>query len=155
MKKTTIFLIALLGASVFATPAVARTFRVYMVKKGQGKWVFRPARLTIRRGDRVQFIQRSKMPHTVTFYDNKVPGKTTAARKKLAERLSSSSDKRLRKGWVFKWNAKFTAHFKNAPLGLYYYYCLPHEALGIERYDPGTSLAEIHRLSRKPNRRTN
>ena len=122
MKK--LLCIALPLFLVVSLPAFGRTYTVRMIKKGKNKWVYSPARLTIRRGDRVKFVQKSKVFHTVTFFPDKVPGKS----KKLAERLSSKKNY----GFIRKWGETYTVRFRNVPLGKYHYFCIPHSGMGMK-----------------------
>lgn len=51
----------------WAAEAERRTIEVRMVDKGPSEFVFEPAEITVRPGDRVVWVQTGVMPHNVEF----------------------------------------------------------------------------------------
>lgn len=92
-----------------------------------GKYVFDPARLTIRPGDTVRWINVSGGPHNVQFKSGRIPdGATEVLNAAMSDRLGA-----VMGPFLTKPNQTYEISFANAPVGDYVYTCTPHEALGM------------------------
>ncbi|WP_448573303.1 plastocyanin [Trichothermofontia sp.] len=101
---------------VGVAPAAAET---YTVKMGadNGMLAFEPAKLTIKKGDTVQWVNNKLPPHNVVFDPAKVPGGDAALAKSLSHKL------------VYQPGETFENTFDVA--GEYSYYCEPHRGAGM------------------------
>lgn len=117
------FLTMVLVASSFVlmtSPAAAATVTVKM-GADNGMLSFVPAKVTIKPGDTVEWVNNKVSPHNVVFDLAKTP----AAGKDLAKSLSH-------KALAMKPGEKFTATFPaDAAGGTYTYYCEPHRGAGM------------------------
>lgn len=127
-------LIILLSSIIFSLPshgkdshAAGKEYTIEMAMKGN-KMVYSPAKLSIHLGDKVTFVMVSGAPHTVTFYTNKVPGKTADEKTHLAEKLSYKKNN----GFFYEPGESYTIHFIDLPKGKYRYYCIPHQGMGMK-----------------------
>lgn len=117
------FLTMVLVASSFflmASPAAAET---YTVKMGadNGMLAFDPAKVTIKPGDTVEWVNNKVPPHNVVFDAAANPAKS-------ADLAKSLSHKQL----VMKPGEKVSATFPaDAAPGEYTYYCEPHRGAGM------------------------
>ncbi|MFQ6047505.1 MAG: plastocyanin/azurin family copper-binding protein [Gemmatimonadales bacterium] len=104
--------------------------KVDMLLTGDGRYVYRPDTLRIRRGDAVRWIMVSGPPHNVSFYAERVP--------RGGERFLRTAMPRERKisplgGRVMsEIGDSFEISFAGAPLGEYDYFCVPHEVVGMK-----------------------
>ncbi|PCJ16347.1 MAG: hypothetical protein COB02_16425 [Candidatus Cloacimonadota bacterium] len=109
--------------------------KLFQNEEEEWKWVYFPKHITISWGDKVSFLMRSGGPHTVTFYPNKVPGKTVEEKKSLAKILSKNE--REEPHYFMVEGEKYTIDFSNKKggpkfyKGKYEYFCLPHEQMGM------------------------
>lgn len=103
-----------------------KTVEVQMLGDASG-YRFSPAKITIRRGDKVKFTLVSGPPHNVVFWEDSIP-KTAAA--KLGKAMPKTVGPLT---GPFLLNAKDTYEisFAGLPAGSYHYYCAPHLALGM------------------------
>ncbi len=108
--KTVLMAVAIVTA---AAPAFAETHTVRMMTAPEAKQVysFSPARLVIKPGDTVRFIDAQNDTHDVMF--ESVPNGVDAAMSPMLEHKGQS--------WSYT--------FKTP--GTYEYHCHPHEALGM------------------------
>jgi plastocyanin len=92
-----------------------------------GKYIFEPAALTIKTGDRVKWINVSGGPHNVAFHADRNPARA-------ADILNAAMPNRmapLAGPFIMDSLAVYEISFANAPTGQYSYTCQPHEALGM------------------------
>ena len=109
------------------TAAAPKTVDIQMIGDGMG-YRFSPAKVTIKRGDKVRFTLVSGPPHNVVFWSDSVPkGATTA----LAKGMPQTVDK-LTGPFFMKTGDAYVVSFAGAPVGTYQYYCAPHLALGMK-----------------------
>jgi len=122
MKKLGLFLSSLLLAVTFIfaaiAPAQADTVEVKM-GTDSGMLAFQPAKVTIKAGDTVKWVNNKLAPHNVVF-DSSV----------------KDADKLSHKGLAFSPGESFEVTF-NEP-GEYPYYCEPHRGAGMN----GTIIVE-------------
>ena len=106
--------------------AAPKTVEVQMIGDASG-YKFSPAKITIRRGDKVKFTLVSGPPHNVVFWEDSIP-KGAAA--KLGKAMTKTVGPLT---GPFLLNAKDTYEisFAGLPAGTYRYYCAPHLALGM------------------------
>ncbi|MFB2881494.1 plastocyanin [Floridanema aerugineum] len=105
---------------VMASPASADTVTVKM-GADNGMLSFQPAKVTIKPGDTVKWVNNKVPPHNVVFDTAKNPAKSAA----LAKTLSH-------KGLVMKPGDEVSVTFPaNAAAGEYTYYCEPHRGAGM------------------------
>ena len=106
--------------ALFTPPAAAET---YTVKLGsdKGMLVFDPAKLTIKPGDTVEWINNKVPPHNVVFDPAKNPDKSADLAKGLSHKQLLMSP-----GQEVK-----TTFPEGTPAGDYSYYCEPHRGAGM------------------------
>ena len=122
------------AATPAKTPAAAATaepagavVEVKMTGNGTSMAAFEPAKLTIKTGTTVRFINVSGGPHDVAFYGDSIPkGAAEALKKGMPNPMSD-----LTGPFVTQPNEKYDVSFAGAPAGVYKGYCLPHVALGM------------------------
>ncbi len=110
--------------------AAAATGAVHEVKMElrDGKYIYDPVQLTIKAGDTVKWINLSGGPHNVSFYQDKIPaGAADVLNAAMPNRMGPLSGPLLTDSL-----AVYQISFTRAPAGMYDYYCLPHEALGMK-----------------------
>lgn len=114
-----------------AMPGMAETGTVHevqMLLAPDGQYVYQPASLTIRVGDRVRWINVSGGPHNVAFYADKIPaGAKDLLNATMADRMGDLTGQLL-----VQPNAAYEISFAGAPVGAYDYFCTPHEMLGMK-----------------------
>lgn len=114
----------LLAAPVAAQGALAgdvrgpQTLEVRMVDKGPTQFVFEPADITVRLGDRVVWVQTGVMPHNVEFAEAPEAGSLEAI---------PSSPFLTTRGQTFE----LVIDGRFAP-GVYTYICTPHVGMGMK-----------------------
>ncbi len=102
--------------------------QVQMLLTADGKYVYEPATLTIKVGDRVRWINVSGGPHNVAFYPDKIPaGAEEVLRASMKEQMSPLAGKLM-----IQPNEAYEVSFAGTPVGSYAYYCTPHEMLGMK-----------------------
>lgn len=127
MWKTRGAWLVVLGILV-AVPAVAqdswataeaeqRTIEVRMVDKGPAEFVFEPAEVTVRQGDRIVWIQTGLMPHNVEF--TSAPGAYDPSALPKSPFLTSRGQ-----SYELVIDDRFV-------VGPYEYICTPHVAMGM------------------------
>jgi len=102
--------------------------RVDMEGDGMRYW-FAPDHLTIKSGDRVEFVNVSGGPHNVAFYENQIPAGAKAV---LEAAMAGRTLGPLSGSFVTGPNEVYAISFAGAPTGDYGMFCLPHEALGMK-----------------------
>lgn len=118
------------AADAVADAPVAQSGTVHEVRMlltADGQYVYQPATLSIRTGDRVRWVNVSGGPHNVAFYRDRVPGGAadflTAM---MTDQISPLSGKLM-----IQANEAYEISFAGAPAGTYAYFCTPHEMLGM------------------------
>lgn len=115
-------------AAPMAAPTTGTVHDVQMLLTPDGKYVFQPADLTIKVGDRVRWTNVSGGPHNVAFYADKIPtGAKEFLNAGMTEKIGELSGKLL-----IQPNDTYEISFAGAPTGEYDYYCTPHEMLGMK-----------------------
>lgn len=106
---------------------------VQMLLTADGNYVYRPASLTIKVGDKVRWLNVSGFPHNVAFYDGQIP---SGAKDYLTKIYQGSAGQGkigpMSSRLMLQANEVFEITFAGAPTGTYNYYCTPHEALGMK-----------------------
>lgn len=107
-----------------AAPAGAgATHDVNMVLEGTA-YMYVPAQLTIKVGDRVNFHNVSGGPHNVQFWADSIPaGAAEPLGAGMPDQMSPLAGPLL-----VEPNAVYSVTFANVPAGDYKFYCLPHLA---------------------------
>lgn len=102
--------------------------QVQMLLTADGKYVYEPAKLTIKVGDRVRWINVSGGPHNVSFYADKIPaGARDVLTGAMKDQMTALAGKLL-----VQPNEAYEIAFAGAPVGTYEYFCTPHEMLGMK-----------------------
>jgi len=114
-----------------AAPATGETGTVHRVDmEGDGtRYWFAPDHLTIKSGDRVEWVNVSGGPHNVAFYENQIPAGAKAV---LDAAMSGRTLGPLSGNFLTTPNEVYAISFAGAPAGDYGIFCLPHEALGMK-----------------------
>jgi plastocyanin len=108
------------SVAIFTPSAAAET---YTVKLGtdKGMLAFEPAKLTIKPGDTIEWLNNKVPPHNVVFDSALNPAKSADLAKAL-------SHKQLMMSPGQKETTTFAA---DAPAGEYTFYCEPHRGAGM------------------------
>ncbi|MBD2363695.1 MULTISPECIES: plastocyanin [unclassified Anabaena] len=108
------------SVAIFTPSAAAET---YTVKLGtdKGMLAFEPAKLTIKPGDTIEWLNNKVPPHNVVFDSGLNPAKSADLAKAL-------SHKQLMMSPGQKETTTFAA---DAPAGEYTFYCEPHRGAGM------------------------
>lgn len=115
------------SAAAATTEPAGAVVEVKMTGNGTTAAAFEPAKLTIKTGTTVRFINVSGGPHNVAFYGDSIPkGAAEALKKGMPNPMSD-----LTGPFVTQPNEKYDVSFAGAPAGLYKGYCMPHVALGM------------------------
>src|SRR2546426_697000 len=110
-----------------AEPAGA-VVEVKMTGNGTTAAAFEPAKLTIKPGTTVRFLNVSGGPHDIAFYADSIPkGGADALKKGMPNPMGD-----LTGPFLTQPNEKYDVSFTGAPAGVYKGYCLPHVALGMK-----------------------
>ncbi len=114
-KKLGLFLSSLLLAVImivgFSTPVQAATVEVKM-GADSGMLAFQPAKVSIKSGDTVKWVNNKLAPHNVVF-----------------DSSDKDADKHTHKALSFSPGESFEVTFSDP--GTYTYYCEPHRAAGM------------------------
>jgi len=101
---------------------------VEMLRTSNGDYVFRPAELTVKVGDRVRWVNVSGGPHNVAFYAERIPeGAKAFLNAGMVNRMGALTGQLL-----IQPKAVYEISFDGAPVGTYHYFCTPHEMLGMK-----------------------
>jgi plastocyanin len=103
-----------------ASPASAETYTIKMGTDA-GMLKFEPAKLTIKPGDTVKFVNNKLAPHNAVFDDKGVPSGDKALAKELSHTKLLNSP-----GESYE-----TTFPSDTPPGTYTYYCQPHRGAGM------------------------
>ncbi len=108
--------------SSFALFAPSAAAEVHQVKLGsdKGMLVFDPAKLTIKPGDTVEWVNNKVPPHNVVFDAANNPTKSADVAKGLSHKQLLMTP-----GQAIK------STFSDVPAGEYTYYCEPHRGAGM------------------------
>jgi plastocyanin len=105
---------------VSTAPALAADYEVKM-GSDSGLLVFEPAKLTVKPGDTVTWVNNKMAPHNVIFDENQIP----SGGKELADKISHDQ---LTFAPGESYSTTFTA---DMPAGDYGYFCAPHRGAGM------------------------
>lgn len=112
-------MVVLTTFAVSASPAWATDYEVKM-GSDSGLLVFEPAKLSVKPGDTVTWVNNKMAPHNVIFDANQIPGD-----KGLADKISHSQ-------LTFAPGENYSTTFSaDMPTGDYGYYCAPHRGAGM------------------------
>jgi plastocyanin len=113
----------LLVVSSFAVFTPSASADTHQVKLGsdKGMLAFEPAKLTIKPGDTVEWVNNKVPPHNVVFDAAKNPAKS-------ADLAKSLSHKQL---LMSPGQTQTTTFPADAPAGEYTFYCEPHRGAGM------------------------
>jgi plastocyanin len=118
------------AAAAAAPDTVAVVHEVRMLLNERGDYVYQPAELTIRPGDRVRWVNVSGGPHNVAFYADRIPpGALEVLNAAMPERLGGQD---LVGKLLMDDGASYEISFAGAPEGTYAYLCTPHEMMGMQ-----------------------
>jgi plastocyanin len=118
------------GAAADTTAGVGAVHEVWMLLTEGGDYVYQPAELTIRPGDRVRWVNVSGGPHNVAFYAARIPpGALEVLNAAMPERLGGQD---LVGKLLMDDGATYEISFAGAPEGTYAYLCTPHEMMGMQ-----------------------
>ncbi|MDJ0619207.1 MAG: plastocyanin [Calothrix sp. MO_192.B10] len=113
-------LTALLVISSFAVFAPSAAAAEYTIKMGtdRGMLAFEPAKLTVKVGDTVKFVNNRVPPHNVVFDSSKSANKAVAVKATHKQLMMSPGQ-------------SFEVSFADAEPGEYPFYCEPHRGAGM------------------------
>ncbi len=106
--------------ALFTPPAAAETYKVKL-GSDKGMLVFDPAKLTIKPGDTVEWVNNKVPPHNVVFDAAKNPNKSADLAKSLSHKqllMTPGQDVK-------------TTFPEDTAAGDYSYYCEPHRGAGM------------------------
>ena len=106
--------------AVFSAPAAAETYKVKL-GSDKGMLVFEPAKITIKPGDTVEWVNNKVPPHNVVFDAANNPSKSADLAKSLSHKQLLMTP-----GQEVK-----TTFPEDAAAGDYTYYCEPHRGAGM------------------------
>ncbi len=102
---------------------------VEMLLTPEGSYVYRPAQLTIKVGDKVRWVMVSGAPHNVAFWEDSIP---QGAREALVSAVPAQGKLGpLSSALLTQENQAVEITFTGMPTGRYAYFCTPHLALGM------------------------
>jgi plastocyanin len=107
--------------------AAGDTVTVQMIGSSSG-YSFKPSEVRIKVGQSVKFVTVSGGPHNVTFDPQDIPAGAAAA---LDQDMPQQQAK-LTGPLVANPNDSYVITFKDAKPGAYKFYCLPHQAFGMQ-----------------------
>lgn len=108
--------------------ATGTLHEVRMLLTSDRDYVFQPAELTVKVGDRVRWVNVSGGPHNVAFYAERIPeGAKEFLNAAMANRMGDLTGQLL-----IQPNAIYEISFARAQAGTYDYFCTPHEMLGMK-----------------------
>lgn len=115
------------AGAVAAAPVTGKTVEVKMVMDDPSHPKFEPADITIHEGDAVKWVVVSGTPHNVVFDSAQAPA---AVKAQLAANMPEPMQP-LSGKFLMSPGESYTVSFGKIPPGKYYYYCLPHDMLGM------------------------
>lgn len=107
-------------------PATGTTHVIEMVMEGTS-YKFIPDTMTIKVGDAVTFKGVSGAAHDVRFYPDSIPAGAAAVLNNAIPNKSGDLSTEM----VMDGN-ETTISFAGAPVGVYKFFCLPHQAMGMK-----------------------
>ena len=113
----------LLIVSSFATFAPSAAAETHTIKLGsdKGMLAFEPAKISVKPGDTIQWVNNKAAPHNVVFDGVKNPAKSVDLAKGLSHKQLMMSP-----------GQEFTTTIPaDAPTGEYTFYCEPHRGAGM------------------------
>jgi plastocyanin len=114
------------AASTAGAPITGKTVKVQMVGDQQG-YRFVPAKITIKVGDGVTWVNVSGGPHNATFWADSIPaGAQAVLQANMPNTMAPLTGPLLTNP-----NETYTVSFAGAKPGVYHFYCTPHLALGM------------------------
>ena len=113
--------------AVAKAPVTGKTYEVKMIMDDPSHPKFEPADLTIHTGDAVKWVVVSGVPHNVAFDSVQAP---EAVKAQLAANMDEQTQP-LSGKFLRGPGESYTVSFGKIPAGKYYYYCLPHDMLGM------------------------
>jgi plastocyanin len=115
------------AGAVAAAPVTGTTHEVKMIMNDPSHASFEPANLTIHTGDAVKWTVVSGVPHNVVFDSVKAsPDVKAQLTANMTDQLAPLSSKYLTAP-----GESYIMSFGKVPPGEYYYYCMPHNMLGM------------------------
>ena len=110
-----------------STPAGAG-HEIQMVQEGTAQvFKFIPENTTIKAGESVTFKSVSGQMHDVAFYpDSLNPAQAAFLKAAITDPMGDFQTQMTPEG------SSVTISFANAPAGVYKFYCLPHQAMGMK-----------------------
>ena len=110
------------------TPAgTGVTHEIQMVQQGPNTYRFVPDTLTIKTGDNVVFKGVSGLGHDVAFYPDSIPpGAAAVLNAAIPDKPQDLATAMINDG------QSVTVSFAGAPAGVYKFYCIPHQAMGMK-----------------------
>lgn len=115
------------GATGTAAPATGKTVVVNMTMTDPSHPRFDPASVTVKQGDAIKWVLKSGAPHNIAFDSAKAPANVKA---QLSANMPNQMQP-LMGPLMMNPGDSYTVSFAKIPPGKYYYYCLPHGALGM------------------------
>jgi plastocyanin len=114
-------IILVVGSFAVFTPSAAA--ETYTVKLGsdKGMLAFEPAKLTVKAGDTIKWINNKVPPHNVVFDAGQNPNKSADLAKALSHKQLMMSP-----GQEYE-----TTFASDTPAGDYTFYCEPHRGAGM------------------------
>lgn len=119
---------AVAPAPTAAAPAgTGVTHVIQMVQQGANSYKFVPDTLTIKTGDAVTFKGVSGLGHDVAFYPDSIPpGAAAVLNAAIPDQPQQLATKMINDG------DSVTVSFAGAPAGIYKFYCIPHQQMGMK-----------------------
>ncbi|HEX5438968.1 MAG TPA: plastocyanin/azurin family copper-binding protein [Gemmatimonadaceae bacterium] len=115
------------AGAVAAAPVTGKTDTVKMVMNNESKASFDPQNITVHPGDAITWVVVSGSPHNVVFDSVKAPD---AVKAQLAANMPDAIQP-LSGKFLMAPGESYTMSFGKIPPGKYYYYCLPHDMIGM------------------------
>ena len=116
-------------AAIVAAERTGVVHEVQMLGSIEGGFIFDPADLTVKVGDTVRWINGSGFPHNVAFYADSIPQGAMVVIESVmpAEGKLGPMNGRI----LSELGDIFEMDFVNAPLGVYHYFSVVQEAVGM------------------------
>ncbi len=117
------------GAAAATAPAASggTTHVIQMVQAGANSYKFVPDTLTIKVGDQVDFKSVSGQMHDVAFFPDSIPpGADAVLNAAITNQTAPLSTAMIPEG------QDVVISFAGAPTGIYKFYCIPHQAMGMK-----------------------
>lgn len=127
ISSATLVLLAAHPAPTALATAAADTVTVKMIGSSSG-YSFQPSTVRIKVGQSVKFVTVSGGPHNVTFDQQDIPEGAAPALDQDMPRQQA----KLTGPLVTNPDDSYVITFKDAKPGVYKFYCLPHQSLGMQ-----------------------